>query len=140
MKTIVCIDDDRDILESLTLILEKEGYNVKTARNYNMGLEVVKKEKPDAILLDVMMNSDTDGFRLAYAIREDRVLRGIPILMLTSVNKRTGFHFDPGEDGDFLPVDGFLEKPVAPELLTRTIKDVLRKTKKTGEAVETPSA
>ena len=114
MNTILLIDDDRDLLKSVTSVLEVKGYETLTATNRNDGVKLARKMKPDLILLDVMMDTDTDGFHTAYDLRKDEGLKYTPILMLTSVNQKTGFTFDPDKDGAFLPVDGFFEKPRLP--------------------------
>jgi CheY-like chemotaxis protein len=125
MAHILIIDDDADIREGLSTILTAKGYHVQTAGDGTDGLEQARNEKPDLIILDVMMNIETEGFNVSYTIRKDPVLMDIPILMLTSINQKTGFRFNPEEDGEFLPVDDFVEKPVSPETLLRKTQKLL---------------
>ena len=125
MTKILCIDDDNDILESLKTILETDGYEIEVAANAKEGLEKAKKNTPDLLIVDVMMDTDTDGFHLTYNIRNDNSLKYKPILMLTSINKKTNFKFNPETDGEYLPVDKFIEKPVKPKVLIEAVKNLL---------------
>ena len=125
MTKILCIDDDNDILESLKTILETDGYDVEVATNLKVGLEKAKKIIPDLLIVDVMMGTDTDGFHLTYNIRNDNSLKYKPILMLTSINQKTNFKFNPETDGEYLPVDKFIEKPVKPKVLIESVKYLL---------------
>ena len=117
MAKILCIDDDPDIIESCRVTLEAEGHTVEEAANGDLGYEKAKSFKPDMIILDVMMQNDSEGFHTAYKFRGDAALKLTPILMLTSVTEKTGFKFNPAKDGAFLPVDDFIAKPIAPKQL-----------------------
>jgi CheY-like chemotaxis protein len=125
MPKILCIDDDNDILDGLKAILESNGFETEIASNAKEGLEKAKQITPDLLIVDVMMDNDTDGFHLTYNIRKDESLKFKPILMLTSINQKTNFKFNPETDGEFLPVDKFIEKPVKPELLIKTVNNLL---------------
>jgi len=122
-KKIIIIDDDPDILESMKIVLDKEGYNVITASNGKDGLEKVKAEKPNLVLLDVMMTSKDEGFQVSYAMKADPEMKDIPIVIISSVSQVTGFDFSKEKDGAFIPVDEFVEKPVKPKQLI----DIVRK-------------
>ena len=117
-KKVLIIDDDFDLVEAMRITLEAAGYDVIDAQDGEKGLEKIKSESPDLIILDVMMSSMDEGFHVAYKIREDADIKDTPIVMLTAVGNQTGFQFDPGKDADFLPVDAFFRKT--------------RKSKKTG--------
>ena len=121
-KKILIIDDDIDLVEAMRITLEGTGFDVRDAQDGISGLERAKRELPDLILLDVMMGTQDEGFHVAYQIRRDEALRDIPIIMLTAVGQETGFRFDKEKDEDFLPVDEFLEKPVAPDRLIEVVK------------------
>ena len=125
MAKILCIDDDQDILSSLTATLESKGHKVETSVNAQDGLKKAEEIKPDLIILDVMMDKDTEGFHASYDIRKSDVLKYTPILMLTSVNEKTGFTFNPEYDGEFLPVDKFVEKPFTPNTLIEDVEKLL---------------
>jgi CheY-like chemotaxis protein len=121
-KTILVIDDDIDLVEIIRVTLENEGFTVIDAQNGERGLAVAKEKKPDLILLDVMMGKVDEGFQVAYQLRGSADTGGIPILMLTAVAGQTGYDFDPKADGEFLPVDEFLEKPVSPRVLVDMVR------------------
>ena len=120
---VLIIDDDVDIQDVMAAILEQEGLEVHSAEDGTEGLAKAKEIKPDLIILDVMMNSQDEGFQTAYQIKADPGLAQVPIVMITSVSKVTGFSFDKEHDEDFLPVADFIDKPVSREKLL----DVVRK-------------
>ena len=121
-KKIMIIDDDIDLVEAMRITLESDGYDVIDAQEGQKGLEILKKEKPDLLILDVMMGTLDEGFHIAYQIRNDEDIKDIPILMITAVGAQTGFKFDMQRDEDFLPVNEFIEKPVNPQVLLDTVK------------------
>ncbi len=121
-KKIIIIDDDVDLVEAMRLTLEKEGFEVIDAQDGEKGLEKIRSEKPDLIILDVMMDTQDEGFHVAYQIRANRSTADIPIIMLTAVGQETGFTFDKEKDEDFLPVDEFLEKPINPSMLIELVR------------------
>jgi|SRR3989339_1065247 len=122
---ILIIDDDADIVETMKIILESKNYRIISAFNREDGLKKAVAEKPDLILLDVMMSSSIDGFHAAYDIRSNTDIRYTPILMITSIREKTGVRYSPDTDGEFLPVDDFIEKPVQPEDLIKRVKNLL---------------
>ncbi len=121
-KKILIIDDDIDLVEAMRLTLENAGFEVIDAQDGQKGLQKAKTENPDLVILDVMMGTQDEGFHIAYQMRQDEQLKGIPIIMLTAVGQETGFHFDKEKDEDFLPVEEFIEKPVDPLKLVERIK------------------
>lgn len=121
-KKIIIIDDDPDIIESMQIVLEKEGYIVDSAPNGQDGLAKIRADKPNLILLDVMMTSKDEGFQVSYEIKGDPDLKDIPVVMITSVSQVTGFEFDKEKDGAFIPVDDFVEKPVKPKQLLEIVR------------------
>ena len=128
-KRVLMVDDDPDFVLTTKIILESGGYETRTAANDKEALAQLEKEKPDIILLDVMMKTIGDGVWLGQKIKGDKRYSDIPILMITAVNKESGtssFHLDPNADGDYLPVDGFLEKPVEPEVLLREVARLIK--------------
>ncbi len=127
MAKILLVDDDPDFVDATKLILEKSGHKVACARNGDEGWKKAQTENPDLFLLDVMMETPDEGFQLAYKIRGDKKLKAKPILLLTAVGKVTGFKFDKKKDGDFLPVEEYIEKPVKPEVLLDKIGKALTK-------------
>jgi len=132
MHKILIIDDDQDFLDATRAFLEHAGFDVDEALTPESGLDKIKIGNSDLVILDVMMPTGFEGFEVARAIREDLDRRDLPVLMLTSLCevKKIPYRFAP--DDAYLPVDVFLEKPVPPELLVKTINDML------GERREEP--
>jgi len=126
MTKILIIDDDADFVEANRIVLEAEGYDVDFAYDGDEGLRKLREIKHDIVILDVMMKSNSEGFSLAQKMSNDPVLKSIPILMISSVQRKTGFHFDYRTDADYIPVDNFLEKPVSPEQLIAAVKALVR--------------
>ncbi len=126
-KTILVVDDDPDIVETTKTILEASGYKVETAANGTEGLEKVKSKRPDLVVLDIMMDKETEGFHVAYDMKSADATKEVPIIVLTNVAKKSGFAFSPEEDEDYLPVDAFMEKPIEPKTLLAKVKELLAK-------------
>ncbi len=131
MPKILMIDDDTDFAASVRILLEASGHQFHWARNGQEGLEKVKELRPDLIILDVMMDSFTEGFHISLSLRdpspgsEFAAFRGIPILMLSSVHAATSLRFAPDED--YLPVDAFLDKSATPEELLAKVSELVGK-------------
>ena len=124
---ILVVDDDPDIVEGLKLTLESAGYEVLSASNGEKGLDLARNEKPDLILLDVMMATLSEGFHVAYELKQDPVLKAIPIIMVTAVGKESGMDFAKEAGTDYIRAEAFLEKPVEPKKLLETVKKFLKK-------------
>jgi len=123
MAKVLIVDDDPDIVEACRLFLEKEGYEVVSAFNRSEGKQALGDHQPDLLILDVMMEEPDDGIAMAQELRREGI--EIPILMLTSLAKITGMEY--GRDSDVLPVDEFIEKPVAPADFIAKVKALLEK-------------
>ena len=158
IKKIIIVDDDIDVITIVQTILENEGYQVLVANGKEEALKVMEEEKPNLAILDVMMNTQYEGFELAEAIKKNADYKNIPVLMQTSIEV-----FDsPDEDAmsyarlyrskmddkklevllihdpisgnagiDYrneqgkiiwLPIDGFIRKPVKAQKLLETIQ------------------
>jgi len=127
-KNILVIDDDRDMVNTIQIILESRKYKVTTAYNGQEGYLQIEKNIPDLIILDVMMSTDTEGFDLAYKLKRDKLYQDIPILMLTSFPQeivRQGPEKFQHIMGESWPVSEFMEKPVDPDELLATIGEIL---------------
>ncbi len=123
---ILVVDDDIDVLETRKIVLEHNNYDVETATNISVAQELMERGDIDLILLDVMMERDSDGFVFAQMAKNDDRFKHIPIILATAVNQRTKFRFDIEKDGDFLPVEKFMEKPIDPDDLIVTIRGLLK--------------
>ncbi len=123
---ILIIDDDPDITEAMTVVLENRGYEVSSARDGSQGMERLKEARPDLIILDVMMRTSQEGFEFSRELKSNPQYQNIPILMLTAVKQKTGLDFKT-EAGDqsWLPVEEFLDKPVKPKVLLEKVEDLL---------------
>jgi DNA-binding response OmpR family regulator len=126
-KKVLMIDDDPEFVEAITNILDAKGYDVVSAGDGKDGVAKAKQEKPDIILLDVMMTTKSEGFDVARELSKDANLKGTPVVMLTGVRKEMNLPFGFEPDADWLPVKAFLEKPVKPEVLLKTIEDNIKK-------------
>jgi len=123
---ILIADDDQDIRESLQALLEYQQYTVVTAANREEGMKKIKTEKPDLIILDVMMTTWQDGFEMARELKDDPEFKNTPILMLTGIKDQTGIDFkSTAGDPTWCPVDGFLEKPVERAVLLAEVQRLL---------------
>jgi DNA-binding response OmpR family regulator len=125
MSKILIIDDDKDLQDMIRLVLEEKGFSVVSAYGPEEGLKMVRSEKPDLIILDVLMPDNFEGFDVARTIREQLKLRALPIILLTAVHveKKVPYRFAPHEE--YLPVDYFFDKPVQPEVLVAKVKELL---------------
>ena len=125
---ILIIEDDEDTVEAMKLTLEAQSYTVISAYDPEEGLRKAKEEKPDLIMLDVMFGKKDEALGFDYAVRmkQESDLAPIPILMITAVNVKYPFlEFSPQTDGDYLPVDDFINKPADPEDLIGKVNNLL---------------
>jgi two-component system, OmpR family, alkaline phosphatase synthesis response regulator PhoP len=126
---ILIIEDDSDLVAAMKRILENKGFIATVAYDPEEGREKLNQEKPDLIILDVMFGSkgESKGFDFAQKIKLDKKLSAIPILMLTAINtERPSFKISPETDGEFLPVDSFLDKPAHSEDLISKVEELLK--------------
>jgi twitching motility two-component system response regulator PilH len=127
-KKVLIVDDDPDVRLFNATVVEESGYSPIEAANGEEGLKIVKKDRPDLVILDVLMPKQS-GIRLYRELKTDKALVGIPVIMLSGVAKRTFLRSQKAltEFGD-KPVpepENYLEKPVEPEELAREIKKLL---------------
>lgn len=122
LKRVVCIEDEPEMIDLVSLILGRKGFTVIGANGGIEGLEVVRKEKPDLILLDLMM-PDMDGWEVYQQIKADDDLRGIPVVVVTakaqSIDKVLGLHI--------AKVDDYITKPFGPQELLESVEKILQK-------------
>ena len=127
MAKILVVDDDADLVEATSNLLRARNYTVVSALNGEEGYTKAKEEKPDLMLLDVMMTHDSEGFEIARRLKEDPATKSIPVIIVSGIRKVKGlpFGFDP--DDDWLPVKAVLEKPVKPDDLLKKVEEALKK-------------
>ena len=121
---ILMVDDDADFIEATRTVLEAESYEIIVAHEGDEGLKKAREEKPDLILLDVIMPVK-DGFTAAEQLKKDPQLGKIPVIMLTSFSSRGQASGIPQGRGYDLQAEDYLEKPVSPKELLARIKSFL---------------
>nr|MBC7246079.1 response regulator [Chloroflexota bacterium] len=124
-KKILVVDDDPDFVEAMRLTLEPNGYQVISAANGDEGLAKVKTEQPDLVILDVIMSSVLDGLQMSQRMQENPQHKRIPILMVTSIANTDYAALFPTDE--YISIDGFLSKPVAPDVLLKRIGELLQR-------------
>jgi DNA-binding response OmpR family regulator len=130
-KKILVVDDDPDILDAVTMILESQNYKVVTARDGIEALANLKAEKPDMMILDLLMPK-MDGWAVCKELQDPRwsKYRGIPILILTSVREEASRRRYELETGLELDVDDYVEKPFSPDILLERVERLIKKKEK----------
>lgn len=124
MAKILVVDDDPDIVHTTSKVLRAGGYEVLTAANGAKALQLMRQERPDLVLLDVMMSYVLDGLDVTREMADDPALAGIPVIMVSAVTAVTNVEIRPGEK--LSPVDDWLVKPVSPQVLLDKVAQVLR--------------
>jgi len=125
-KKILIIDDDSDFVEAITLILRPKKFEVVAAYNGKEGIEKVKSERPDLIVLDVMM-PEKDGYSVCKELKSDPQWSHIPVLLLTAVVSHVPTTRFTQQMGMETEADDYIDKPVEPEVLVKRIEALLAK-------------
>ena len=123
---ILLVDDDDAFVESNKDLLEAFDYEVFSASNGAEGIAKAKEIKPDLMILDVMMTTDTEGFDVARRAREVPELRNMRIMLVTGMMKAMGIPGTLAADKKWLPVNHILEKPIDPALLVKEVEKILK--------------
>jgi DNA-binding response OmpR family regulator len=121
---ILVVDDDPDIRDTITTVLETQPYRLKTARDGQEGLELIKEEMPDLLILDLLMPR-MDGFAVIKELRGSRDYATLSIIILTTVIEDASRRRYELETGMGMDVQDYIEKPVAPAELLQRVKAVL---------------
>lgn len=124
---VLLVDDDKDLVASVKVVLEANGFDVGTAHNGTEAMTALAAQKPDAIVLDVMMDSDTEGFGVAYKLESDPATRRIPVILLTGfmdhmASKPGAFDVVTGRDW---PAAKLMKKPVNTTELVATVRQMI---------------
>ena len=125
MAKILIVDDDPDFTNSTRIVLEKAGYNVINAISGDEGFKRAKEERPDLIVLDVIMDSVLDGVSMSQNMYDDPDMRDIPIVMVTSIANTDYAELFPTDE--YIHIRAFLTKPVAPANLIKQVEKLLAK-------------
>lgn len=127
-QMILVVDDDPDFRDSLRIILEGNGYEVVAASNGREALKVLKDRRPGLMILDIMMTTDTEGFDLAFELRNTPEYEDLPIILLTSFLEKVR---DEGPEeyqhimGEQWPAKWLFEKPVNHKKLLAKVENIL---------------
>jgi len=126
MKKVLFVDDDVDFCEVAKLLLESKGYEVVLAYDGKEGLEKMRAEKPDLVILDVMM-PEMNGYDVCVVLKADPELKKIPVILLTGVDQAIFRTTYTQHMGLMTEADDYISKPVEPEELGRRVGDLLSK-------------
>ena len=119
MAKLLLVDDDRDVVQLLTYLMERHGYQILEANDGQEGLDTVLREHPDLIILDIMM-PQMDGFVMSQRLAENPSTRNIPVIILTAKGQaRDSFEKTPN-------VRYFMEKPFEPKELQDNVLEALK--------------
>lgn len=124
-QKILIVDDDLDFCEATKLILESKAYKVNVAHDGKEGLEKVRSEEPDLVILDVMM-PEMNGYDVCVIMKADPGLSSIPVILLTAVNQEMFKTSFTKEMGLMTEADDYIAKPVEPEDLVEAIEALLK--------------
>ncbi|MFH0760468.1 MAG: response regulator [Bacteroidota bacterium] len=125
-KRVLIIDDDEDLLRSFQVTLESQGFAVITSESGINGLALLRSEKPDLLVLDVMMKTNLEGYNLLHLIKKEPDFKKLPIIILTGMIDQLGVNLVSGvEDEVLFPNVWFQDKPVDPLFLAKMIEDIL---------------
>jgi CheY-like chemotaxis protein/predicted transcriptional regulator len=125
-STILLVDDDVEFVRSTTDLLEAHGYTVISCNDGAKGLDRARTQRPDLMVLDVMMASKTEGFEVARRIPSMPELRCMPVLLVTGIRKEMALGFRLEPDETWLPVSRIMEKPVDPATFVAAVGELLR--------------
>jgi CheY-like chemotaxis protein len=133
-KKILVVDNDRDIVESIKIVLIARGYRVVTAFSGEEGMRMVRSEMPDLVVLDVMMETIDKGYEVCDRIKTDPVTKHIPVILLTAIKELSDLDYslraeetpmdmdDPApQTGPRAAADMIFEKPIRPEDLLEKV-------------------
>lgn len=108
---ILLIDDDPDMHVAVRMVLEPLGHQVTCYQTGPTGLEAIRREPPDLVLLDIMLTHPSEGLQIACEMRRDNHLKGIPLILLSAIGESIGMEYGREACPDAMSADMFLEKP-----------------------------
>jgi CheY-like chemotaxis protein len=124
-KKVLIVDDEPAAIDYATAVLEENGYQAVGAEDGLEGMEKARAEKPDLILLDIMMPGK-GGIAMYQDLRKDEETKDIPVIIITGVARGQRFEESMMRKAPGIPLpDGYIEKPMKPEGLLKAVKDVL---------------
>jgi len=130
MKSVYIVDDDRNIVDAISIVLKSAGYRVGFQNDEENLVENLISFQPDIVILDVIFPENNDaGFEMARLMKANDKTKNIPIMMLSAINEKGmyGFTFsNRDKDESYLPVEEFVEKPIQPEELLRKVAKIIK--------------
>ena len=124
-KHVLLIDDDLDMHDIIKLVLEPLGCRVTCCSSGPAGMDLLRREPPDLLLLDIMLSSPTEGLVLAKKIKGDETLKTIPIILISSIGESVGADYARELGDSVVPGEGFMEKPLDPPRLREAVTQIL---------------
>jgi len=124
-QKIAIIDDNTDYLFIMKTFFSRNGYKTVTAPDGKQGMDLIRAEKPDLIILDIMMETTFSGFEVCRQIRSDAALKKIPIIGVSGMADEIGVKFNKTDDAEYFSPDVFFDKPVDKDALLLTIGNLL---------------
>jgi CheY-like chemotaxis protein len=107
-------------------ILAPEGYDIECFLTGPAGLEALRRDPPDLLLLDIMLATPSQGFHLAYEMKDDARLKDIPIIMISAIGQRMGMDYMRELGTEYMPAEAFLEKPLSAKTLREAVHRVVQ--------------
>lgn len=127
-EKILIIDDDPSFVEITGAILRRFGYTVLMAENTVTGLEIIKTQKPDLLILDIMMTTMDEGLRFATQLKQGDETGRLPIIIVSAQpDTEKGYSHTVDEDLDWIAAELFMEKPIDPQALRYNIELLLKR-------------
>jgi Lrp/AsnC family transcriptional regulator for asnA, asnC and gidA len=120
---ILIVDDDPDFVEACRMVLTNAGYRVSAAADGEQGVQAMRRQQPDLVILDVMMSGILDGLNATMRIKAELGLARTPILMVSSITSSEYAGMFPTDE--YIPVENFLSKPVSPDQLLSEVQRLL---------------
>lgn len=122
---ILLIEDDPDMQHAVRAMLPAREFELTACSTGPEGLEAMRRDPPDLVLLDIMLATPSEGFHLCYQIKTSETLRHIPIVMTSAIGKRIGMDYARELGSEYVPADAFLEKPFDARGLLNAIRRLL---------------
>lgn len=126
-QRILVVDDDVQLVDTVRTVLERAEYEVSYAYQAEEGLALARGERPDLIMLDIMLAGPAgpDGAEVSRQLHHEPALKGIPMIILSGVKKVLDMPVQGGPNEDYVPVTTFLEKPFGPAELLAKVQEAL---------------
>ncbi|HUW61161.1 MAG TPA: response regulator [Candidatus Bathyarchaeia archaeon] len=127
--SIVVLDDDADFLDLYSRMLQRAGYRVRVFSTSAEAMRAILQDPPDLIITDLMMENLDSGFTFSQAVKDDPLLKSVPVIVVTAMTSQRGFDFRPRTQDDLaaMNADAFFEKPVDYDRLTAKVDEILKK-------------